>query len=96
MFSICSTTTYKSQAWVVQGDSLVKERDRPAAEANIFVRENDGGKTMEKWLSEWRTPDAFNRPWSAIKPARNRADVRGCEQPAPANKPDFWLSRSKA
>jgi hypothetical protein len=49
-----------------------------------FVRENDGGKTMEVAFRV-EDPDAFNGPWSAIKPSRNRADVRGglgLEQPA--------------
>jgi hypothetical protein len=50
-----------------------QERD-PAAE-RTFVRENDGGKTMEVAFRV-DDPDVFNGPWSAIKPARNRADVR--------------------
>jgi hypothetical protein len=49
------------------------------------VRDNDGGKTMELAFRV-EDPDAFNGPWSAVKPARNRADLRGglrLEQPAP-------------
>jgi hypothetical protein len=85
MFSICSTGAKKSQDWVVQGDCLVRSVIALLRSEHFRAgerRRQDDGEVAFRV----EDPDAFNGPWSAIKPARNRADVRGglrLEQPAP-------------